>query len=257
MALDHLKFSPFSGVGVVNAFKRNAVSGAIDSAGYDFGESTAFKIKRAGAPVEMNTSRTTDRGVAYRMPGTSKVSAEIKFKTLPPFVESLMSRGTWTEQAAGNAVTGWTAPMVEVGQVIFLPSRNVNTVTVKDSGSKTLPVGQYSLDPVGGTIRVTDLTTGGPYTQPLKVDYTPGAVKVMSALAGSVADEYLLQFNGINAYDESRKAVSAWRCRFNFEGEQDFIMEQYGEYTLMADLLKDDTRQASAVGGQYYALYQA
>lgn len=257
MALDHLKFAPFSGVGVVSAFKRNPTSGAIDSAGYDFGESTTFKIKRAGAPVEMNTSRTTDRGVAYRMPGTSKVSAEIKFKTLPPFVEALMSRGTWTEQSAGNAVVGWTAPVLEVGQVIFLPVRNVSAVVVKDSGSKTLPPSQYVLDPVGGTIRPTDLSTGGPYVQPLKVDYTPGAVKVMSALAGSVADEYLLQFNGINAYDETRKAVSAWRCRFNFEGEQDFIMEQYGEYTLMADLLKDENRLASAVGGQYYAIYQA
>lgn len=257
MALDHLKFEPFSGVGVVNAFKRNATTGAIDSAGYDFGESTTFKIKRAGAPVEMNTSRTTDRGVAYRMPGTSKVSAEIKFKTLPPFVEALMSRGTWTELSAGSAVAGWSAPTVEVGQVIFLPSRNVNTVAVKDSGAKTLPTSQYVLDPVGGTIRITDLTTGGPYVQPLRVDYTPGAVKVMSALAGSVADEYLLQFNGVNAYNEQRKAVSAWRCRFNFEGEQDFIMEQYGEYTLMADLLKDDSRVASAVGGQYYAIYSA
>lgn len=257
MALNHLKFEPYSGVGVVNAFKRNATTGLIDAAGYDFGESTVFKIKRSGSPVEMNTSRSTDRGVAFRMPGTSKIDVEIKCKTLPPFIAALMNRGGWSEQTAAAAVAGWTAPVVEVGQVILLPSRNVQAVVVKDSAGKVLPPAQYSLDAVGGTIRPTDLTTGAPYTQPLKVDYTPGAVKVMSALAGSTADEYQLVFNGVNAYNSVAKSVSCWRARFGFEGEQDFIMEQYGEYTISAALLKDSNRQATDVGGQYYAIYEA
>lgn len=256
MPLNHLSFVPWSGVGIVMAFLRTNAQGDV-GVGYDFGESTQFKIKRASSPVEQNTSRTTDRGVVFRMPGTAKIQVEIKTKTLPPFLEALTNRGSWQELGAGTPVVGWVAPTgMEVGMVMRLPSRSVSAVVVRDSTGtpKTLPVSQYQLDPLGGTIRILSLA-GGPYVQPFKVDYTPGPVTVMGALAGSTADEWLLQFNGVNAYNDERKSIVCFRSRFNIEGEQDLIMDQFGEYTVMADLLKDEARLSTSVGGQYYGIY--
>lgn len=256
MALDHLNFAPFAGAGVISMFKRNATTGALDTGGYDLGEAPVFKLGKNVPTAEMNTSRTTDRGVAFRMAQSKSATVEIQLGTLTDFTEALLNNGSWTESAAGAAVTGWVAPSaLEVGQMIKLPARNVSLVVVKDSTGtpKTLPAGQYELDPVGGTIRLKDITTGGAYVQPFKVDYTPGAVKVLGALK-LVDEDWAVHFNGFNAYDGTRKIVEVFRFRFGAEGESEYITEQYGKWTIKGSVLRDDTRLASSAGGQYYSI---
>ena len=256
MALDYVNYRPFSGVGIVSMYPLG-VGGAIGG-GFDLGEAPVFKTSQEVPAVELNTSRDTSRGIAYRMAQSKGVSLEIQLRTLSDSNLALLLGGSWTETAAAGAVSNWVAPTgLLVGQVIKLPARNVSAVVVEDStGSpKTLPTQQYELDAVAGTIKLLDITTGGPYVQPFKVDYTPGAVKTLGALKATDT-EYHVQLSGSNAYDGARGIFEGFKFRFAAEGEADWISEEFGTWTLRGSLLLDSTRLAGSAGGQYYSWTQ-
>ncbi|URI06627.1 hypothetical protein MW290_12040 [Aquincola tertiaricarbonis] len=207
MARD-LTFQPFSGVGIVTMYERNA--DGTPKAGFDLGEAPVFKLTQQAPNVEMNTTRSADRGVAFRMAQSKGASLEIQLKTLNDFNLELITSGVWTETAATAAVVGWSAPAdLVVGNVIKLPARNVSAVTVKDStggGAKVLPAASYELDAVGGTIKLLDITTGGPYVQPFKADYTPGAVKVLGGLKATDKEYNLRDPATVRAFESENKS---------------------------------------------------
>lgn len=255
MALDYLNYRPFSGVGIVTMYP--LVSG-VPGGGYDLGEAPVFKTTQEVPKVEMNTSRDTSRGVAYRMAQSKAASLEIQLRTLSDANMALLLGGSWTETAAGSAVVGWAAPTgLVVGNVIRLPASNVSAVTVKDStGSpKTLPPAGYELDAVAGTVKLLDITTSGPYVQPFKIDYTPGAVKTLGALKATDT-EYAVRLAGTNAYDGTRGIFDGFKFRFAAEGDADWISEEFGTWTLRGSLLLDSARSPSSAGGQYYSWTQ-
>lgn len=259
MALDHLNYVPWSGVGTAQVWNRAAAGGA-QGGGYDFGETFSLKLKRKESPVEMKTSRTTDRGTAFRMATGNDLQIEMQVNTITPFLQSLMNGGKWTESAAPGVVTGWVMPTgIEVGMVVRLPNRNVPNVVVTDSSGtpKTLPAAQYELDMLGGTVRFRDITTGGPYVQPFKASYTPGAVKVLGGLTDAPNKEFVMQFNGTNSYNAKQRMLVCHRIRFAVDGDEDFIQENsFGKYTVSASVLRDDTLLATSPTGQYYSIYE-
>lgn len=252
MALD-LSFKPFSGVGIVTMYP---ITAGVIGAGIDLGEVPGFDITSQAPVAEMNTSRNVSRGTAYRMAQRKAANLKMTLKTMSDFTLGLLCGGAWTDVAASAAVPGWVAPAgLMVKNVIRLPSRNVSAVVVKDSTSgtpKVLPVGQYDLDPVAGTIALKDITTGGAYVQPFKVDYTPGAVSVMGAYQAPET-EFLVMLNGTNAYNGDRGILEGFRFRFSPDGETNWITEEYGTYSLNGGLLLDESRAANAAGGQYYS----
>lgn len=253
MALD-LTFQPFSGVGIVTMFPR-ASDGSL-GAGFDLGQAPVFKISHQVPTLELNSSRDVARGVAFRMGQRKVANLEIQLRTINDFTLGLLTGGSFADVAADSAVVGWEAPDdLVVGSVIKLPHKNVSAVTVTDStGSPlTLLVAGYELDAVGGTITLKDITTGGPYTQPFKVGYTPGATKVIGALKAAET-EYTVQLNGTNAYNGERVIVEGFNFRFTSEGDRDWISEEFGTYTLNGSLLIDETRSASGISGQYYSI---
>lgn len=257
MAMD-LVFKPFSGVGVLNFFRRTA-GGLPSGGGYDMGEGSTFNIQMQAPKLEMNTSRSPERGVAFSMAQNKVANVSIELRTLNDFVLALLASGQWSDVAASAAVEDWDAPSGLVAlQVIKLPHQNVSAVTVTDSSGSplTLPAAQYELDALGGTIKLLDITTGGPYTQPFKVDYTPGAVQVLGAFKAPDED-FIVHFNGTNAHDNSRVVLEAYKFRFATEGEIALISTEYGTYQLNGSLQKDETKQASAEGGQYYKIVKA
>lgn len=254
MALDHLTWQAFSGVGPVMFFERDGAG--LPKGGFDLGEAPAFNINQQAPAVEMNTTRDASRGVAFRMSQNKAANLSIELQTLSDFNLSLLTSGEWTEAAAGSPVVDWVAPTgLLVGQVIKVPANNLSAVSVEDStGSPvTLPAGQYELDAVAGTIRLLDITTGGPYVQPFKVSYTPGAIKTLGAFKGA-DKEWTVQFNGTNAVDGSRAIVEVYRYRFATEGQIAIKQTEFGTWQLNGSILLDTTRQPSAAGGQYYKL---
>lgn len=252
MALDYLNFAPWAGSGIVTFYPLTA---GVAGGGFDLGEAPVFKASQAAPSREINTSRSSDRGVAFRWAQSKSASLEIQLKTLSDFTRALLLSGSWTEAAAGTAVTGWVAPTgLQVGQVIKLPAENVSAVSVVDStGSpKTLAVGQYSLDALAGTIKLLDITTGGPYVQPFKVNYTPGAIKTLGALKAP-DQEFRVVMSGTNAVNGKQGVFVGYRFRGAAEGDADYISEEEGTFTIRGSLLKDETRLASSAGGQYYS----
>jgi|GEM_PF-4581615 len=254
MALDYLNFKPFSGVGIVSLYKRDAVTGLPSAGGFDFGETSKLDLTNQSPKVEMATSRSPDRGTAFSMAQSKTGAVAIEVKTLSDPMLALLTNGVWTEAAASAAVVGWTAPAgLAVGQIIKLPHQNVSAVAVKDSAGSpaTLVAGtDYELDAVGGTIKVKNL---GSYVQPLKADYTPGAVKILGALKAADED-FILHFNGTNAQDNSRLILEVFRFRPAPEGAIALINTEYGNYQINGSMQKDETKAASSAGGQYYKI---
>jgi hypothetical protein len=258
MALD-LSYKPFSGVGIVTLYPRN--SAGVLSGGYDLGETPAFQVTHEAPFLEMKTSRNTERGTAFRTAQSRAARLSIDLATVNDFIFGLVSTGQWTDVAApGAPVTNWTAPNnLVVGQVIKLPAANVSSVTVKDStGSpKTLAAGQYELDPLAATIKLLDITTGGAYVQPFKVDFTEGAVSTLGAFKAPESD-YTVVLAGTNAYDNSRGVFTGYKFRFLGDGDVPWITgDQYAGYKLNGELLKDTARAANSAGGQYYSYVKA
>lgn len=254
--LDYLNYKPFSGVGIVTMFPRDETTGLPSGGGFDFGESSKLDITNNSPKVEMNTSRTADRGVAFSMAQSKTGQVAITVKTLSDPMLALLTGGTWTLAAASAAVPGWTAPTgLVVGQVIKLPAQNVSAVTVKDSAGSpiTLVAGtDYEIDLVAGTIKLK--TIAG--TQPYKVDYTPGAVAILGGLKAADAD-FIIQFAGTNAHDGSRGVLEVYKFRPAPEGAISFIGTEYGEYQINGSIQKDTTKSASSAGGQYYKWVRA
>lgn len=248
-------FKPYSGVGVVTIHQRTAAG--LPGVGDDMGECPSFKINIAQSQAEMKTSRDQSRGVAFRMAQAATGTVELQLSTISDAVLSLLTGGAWTDTAAGAAVTNQVLPStVEVGQVLPLGPGNVTALTITDSTAtpKTLALGtNYTADLFAGTITVTDLTTGGPFIQPLRAGYTPGAIRTLGALKAATA-EWWLKFAGTNAYDGTRGLVDAYRVQFGADGDTQWIQEGYAGFALKGTIMRDTTKLATAPGGQYYAI---
>ncbi len=256
MALD-LNFAPFSGVGITTIYKRSTVTGLPSGGGFDLGEVSKLDIGGNAPKVELNTSRSADRGVAFSMAQSKSGTVAIEMRTLDDYVLSLLTNGTWTEANASAAVPGWTAPNnLVAGQTIKLPHQNVSVAAngVTDSASTPAPLTagtHYDLDAVGGTIKLTGDLSG--FTQPFKVDYTPGAVRILGGLK-AVDEDFILHFNGTNAHNGERVVLEVYRFRPAPEGAISMIQTEYGTFQLAGSIQKDETKSASSAGGQYYKI---
>lgn len=253
MPLDRT-YKPYSGVGVISIHSRTAAG--LPGVGEDMGETPSFKINVAQPQAEMKTFRDQSRGVAFRIAQSATGTVELQLATLSDPVLRLLTGGVWADTAAGAAVAGQVLPTVEVGQVLALGPANVSGLVVTDSTGtpKTLALGvNYTADLFAGTITITNLTTGGPFVQPLRAAYTPGAIATLGALKAA-STEWWLKFAGTNAYDGSRSLVDAFRVQFGSDGDTQWIQEGYGSYTLKGTILRDTTKLDTSPGGQYYAI---
>lgn len=249
-----LTMKPFSGAGIVSLYP---LTNGVPGAGIDMGEVPTFDIGQEAPVAEMKTSRDQSRATAFRMAQSKAATLNLQLNTLNDATLAMLTSGTWTDVAAGAAVVGWAAPAgLVVGNVIRLPNRNVSAVTVKDStgAPKVLTAGtNYELDAVAGTVRLLDITTGGAFVQPFKVDFTPGAVSVLGAFKAPDQD-WLVMLNGTNAYNGDRVILEGFKFRFGAQGQSKWISNDYGQWQINGSLLLDTTRAANSTGGQFYSL---
>lgn len=250
MALDYT-FAPWSGVGIMSLYPKDIATGLPSGGGFDLGEGSKLSINQQAPKLEMPTSRSADRGVAFSMAQSKAASVAIEVLTLSDPLKALLMSGVWTETAATAAVVGWVAPAgIVVNQIIKVPAQNISAVVVKDSAGApaTVAAAKYEIDLVGGTIKMLDIAG---FTQPFKVDYTPGAIKTLGAFKAADAD-MILHFNGTNARDGKRGILEAYKFRPSAEGEVAWIMTEWGTYQINGSLQKDETKLSGSAGGQYY-----
>lgn len=188
---------------------------------------------------------------------TTKTTAEFSatLKSWDPETLALVTRAQVQQVTAGSAVTNEAAPTgLAVGDaVLFKTGYNASAVTITDStGSpKTLVLGtNYELLRGGAGYRLLDLTTGGPYVQPFKAAYTPGAYQAITMLTAA-DQEWWLHFSGLNVANPARPFVLAdfYRGKFNPAESLPLITaDELGKLTATGTLLADTSK---TTGGQY------
>jgi hypothetical protein len=137
--------------------------------------------------------------------------------------------------------------------------RNGSAVVVKDSTGtpNTLVLNtNYTLDAYSMTIELLDVTTGGPYVGPLKVDYTPGGATEL-ALFNCAATDKFIRFAGMNMADSAKLfTVDLYKCSLDPTKEISFIGEDLATLALEGAALIDLLKPTSGLLGQFGAIYQ-
>lgn len=155
----------------------------------------------------------------------------------------------------GASVSAETLPAaLVVGDFVRLANPKVSSVVITDSTGtpKTLTANtNYRLNADHGSIEILDLTTGGPYTQPLKAAYTY-ASRTDVALFKAAGVERFLRFEGLNmAKSLAPVLVELWRFKSDPLKTLDLIGEKIAELDVEGAVLYDDTKASDATLGQF------
>lgn len=192
----------------------------------------------------------------YRqMTKTRKGELTIVFDEFSTDNLALMTIAAVTTVAAGAPVTNYAFPVgAKVGSYLVPPAKNLTGVAVKDSSGKTLALDtNYRLNPFSGSAELIDLTAGGAFVQPFKMDYTPGAYTKVGAFNQPTSELYV-RFEGVNTDDGTAIVADIYRARLKPVKDIMLIGEDYHDFELSGSVLADLTRQAASADGQYYSI---
>lgn len=161
--------------------------------------------------------------------------------------------GTTTSVTAGNVTGEQLATGVSAGDTRLLANQFVSSVVVRDSSAtpKTLPAAQYTVLANQGAIVFNDVSTGGPYVQPFKVDYAYGAAK-RTAMFKSARPELWLRFDGINTADDNKPVVvDLYRVAINPTRDLSLIGEDLQKFELSGLVLADTLKPNNGPLGMF------
>lgn len=193
-----------------------------------------------------------------------KAALNMTLEDYDPSNLALVLQSSVVTQATA-AVTGEILPTVDSDDFdnasalqpirLMTAKQGIGTVVLKDStvSPKTLVQGtNYRvLSAAGGMIEIYDTNTGGPFVQPLKVDYTPTAVTAFG-LFTQPAPEFWLHFEGINTADGNKNViVDLFKVQTDPAAELGLIQDAIGQFTLTGAVLVDDERDANGPLGQF------
>lgn len=241
----------FSGVGLVDLYPR--LPGGTQGIGRFVGNCPKLSIRFDPKAVERNSAMDTSRGPLRRMTQATGATIELTSDEFNKKNFALAVGGRIDSVTASTALTHASETGMVVGDLIALPDKNVSNVVVTDStGSpKTLAADQYELDAFAGSIKLLDITTGGPYVQPFHVAYDKGAVAVIAGLAVTELEQWLV-LRGTNVDTGERGILDVYRARFPASQVIDFLSNDYVDFTFTGTVLQDTGRLAADVGGQYF-----
>lgn len=159
-----------------------------------------------------------------------------------------------TTSSTGGTVTAEALPTgIVAGETRLLANPFVSNVVIKDSSGtpKTLPATQYTVQANQGAIAFNDITTGGPYTQPFKVDYTYGSRKAV-AMFRSARPEVWLRFDGVNTADGNKPVIlDLYRVAISPTKDLSMIADDLQKFELSGRVLADLTKVNDTVLGQF------
>jgi hypothetical protein len=161
--------------------------------------------------------------------------------------------GVTSTTTSGNVTNEQLATGVTAGDIRILANQFVSSVVIRDSSAtpKTLPASQYTVFANQGAIRFNDITTGGPYIQPFKVDYAYGAAK-RTAMFKSAQPEVWLRFDGINTADaNSPVIIDLYRVAIQPTKDLSLISEDLQKFELSGRVLADLTKPETGALGQF------
>ena len=221
-----------------------------------------LKIALEATTLEHKESTSGQSLQDFRQDIGKKATATVTMENFTKENMAMALRGTVNSIVAGSAITGEVlgagSTTAAVGDILVFAKRNASAVVIKDStGSpKTLTNNvNYKINAIGGHIELLDLTTGGPYVQPFKADYTPGTSTEVG-LFTDAAKEYFLRFEGLNtANGNAPVVVDLFRFVMDPSKAMDLITDELGKFPLDGALLYDSARSSAGVLGQFGAIY--
>lgn len=161
--------------------------------------------------------------------------------------------GTTTSVTAGTVTAEALPTGITAGETRLLANQIVSSVVINDSSAtpKTLPETQYTVYANQGAITFNDITTGGPYTQPFKVDYSYGATK-RTAMFRSPQPELWLRFDGLNTADGNKPVIlDLYRVAINPTKDLSLISDELQRFELSGRVLADAAKANDAALGQF------
>lgn len=252
--------SGFSGQGLVSIAER--LPSGLPGVFIEFGNADTFELGLTEESVErtesMSGQRLPYRKMTKSRGGTLKLKGD-EFNS-KNFARAVI--GKIVDVAAGAAVVGHVLPLgMVVGDIYALPGKNItaNTVTVKDSTAvaKNLALNtNYSFDSLSGEIKLLDIATGGPYTQPFKADFTPGAHRAIGAFQDT-SKEFFVRLKGINTDTNERGITDVYRVKINPTKALALINSDFLDFELDCTVLADLTRTTDQAGGQFFGFFTA
>lgn len=241
----------FSGQGRVYIGARDAL-GNPQGLAY-VGNVPELKVSLSVETIEHQESQSGQRLTDLQLIKTKKGEFACTLEELIPENLALALYGSTTQVTPGT-VTGEALPNpVTVGRLYVLAKQNVSSVVIKDSSAtpKTLPASQYSVNAKHGSIVINDTTTGGPYTEPFKVDYAYGTASHMAMFTQALPERWI-RFEGLNTADGNREVViDLYRVAINPAKELSIITDDLLKFELSGQVLADLTKPASGDLGQF------
>lgn len=161
--------------------------------------------------------------------------------------------GATTSVTSGNVTGESLAAGVNAGDTRILANQFVSGVVVKDSSTtpKTLPAAQYTVLANQGAIVFNDISTGGPYVQPFKVDYAYGAAK-RTAMFKTAIPELWLRFDGINTANGNKPViVDLYRVSVSPTNEFSLISDDLQRFELSGRVLVDTLKPDNGPLGMF------
>lgn len=222
------------------------------------GNAPEFKFSLEESTQEHKESTSGLRLTDLRLSTELKAGCNMTLEQLDADNLNLMLFGVSGTQATsavtGETIEGSTTPAV--GDIYLLDSQNIAALVIKDSSGspKTLVAGtNYSADTNAGQIELLDVTTGGPYTGPLKADYTRTGATTYTKLFAAGAVEYWLRFVGVNTAVSGNPPVivDLYRVRLSPAQEIALINDDVAKFPLEGSVLADATKTAAGVFGQF------
>lgn len=226
------------------------------------GNCPELKIGMSIDYIEHNESYTGQSQTDLKIVKTKSTTLNFTLEDWNKDNLALAINGTANSVAAGSAIVGETlngSTSPKVGEVYVAAKRNGTAIAVKDSTGtpKTLTKDtNYSIDPYSMTIEMLNTSTGGPFTGPLKVDYTPGAMNEI-AMFNAASTEYFLRFVGMNMADSGKNVtIDLYKVQLSPTTELNMIAEDLAQLPMEGAALIDLLRPSNATLGQFGAIYQ-
>lgn len=212
-----------------------------------------LKVSLSVETLEHQESTSGQRLTDLQLIKTKKGEFSCTLEELIPVNLGLALYGTTTEQTSGTVSDETLANPISVGNLYLLANQNVSSVVVKDSSAtpQTIPASQYQLNAKHGSLIINDLTTGGPYVEPLMVDYAYGAAQSTSMFTQPLPERWI-RFEGLNTADSNREVViDLYRVAINPAKELSVITDELLKFELSGQVLADTLKSASGDLGQF------
>jgi hypothetical protein len=241
----------FSGQGRVYIGARD-ING--NAAGLKFvGNVPDLKLALSVDTLEHQESQSGQRLTDLQLIKTKKGEFSCTLEELLQANLELALYGSTTAGVSGTVTAEVLANVIAPGSLYLLSHQNVSSVVVKDStGSpKTLSPSQYTVNAKHGSISINDVTTGAPYVEPYKVDYSYGAVNATAMFTQPLPERWV-RFEGLNTADSNREVViDLYRVAINPAKDLSVIGNDLMKFELSGQVLADLTKSATGAFGQF------